>query len=332
MFLSIERIAERVSVVMVSYNSARVIDSALNSVPPGTEIIVIDNFSNDDSLIRAKKAGAFCIANTENIGFGRASNMGAAAATREFILFLNPDAVLMPGALELMLDAMLRNPDAGAVGPMLVDESGASVWRHTSALHPMSSSQQFKPTEPEGLCCMPLLTGAALLCRRSALAEIGGFDDRIFLYYEDDDLCVRMRKHGWSLLYEPSAVVVHALGKSSCPSLTLSRTKARHRLQSLEYVSRKYGLRFDPVRERVKAFKRLAIAVLLFDAERRAAALGRLDALASMSKTAPADGASTERIVQYANARQRRPGRASGHYNLTPQPHHERPHDKSQEV
>jgi len=307
-------------------------DSALNSVPAGAEIIVVDNASDDDSLLRAKNAGASCIANTENVGFGRASNIGAAAAGREFVLFLNPDARLTPGSLELMLDAMLRNPDAGAIGPMLIDENGESVWRYTSILHPMSPTQQLQPIEPDGLCCMPLLTGAALLCRRSALEEIGGFDEGIFLYYEDDDLCVRLRKHGWSLLYEPSAVVFHSLGKSSCPSLTLSRTKARYRMQSLAYVSRKYDLRFDPARERLKAFKRLAIAVLLFDSERRAAALGRLDALASMSETASDNKASADRILQYANTPRHKLSLASAQIGAPHQPHREHLNDTSQKA
>lgn len=271
--------SENVSVVIVTFNSADVVEGALQSIPPGAEVIVVDNASTDASLDCARRTGARCIRNSENLGFGAACNIGARAATRDFILFLNPDAIMMPGALELMLEAALHHPDAGAVGPKLIDERRESIWRYTSPLHPISPLAQMAPQEPEALCCLPLLTGAALLCRRAALEDISGFDEEIFLYYEDDDLCVRMRKHGWSLIYEPAAVVLHLNGQSTPRSLDVTRFKSRFRVLSHIYISRKYGLHIDLARELRRTIKRLVIASILFDSERRAAAMGRLDAL-----------------------------------------------------
>lgn len=273
------RWVDRVSVVLVTFNSGHVIERAIRSLPSGVEVVVVDNASTDDSLELAGAAGASCIRNPHNIGFGRASNLGAAQSRREFILFLNPDAMLRPNAVEFMIAAALRHPDAGAVGPKLIDGDERSVWRYASVLQPMPHGETRHPTEPEAACCMPLLTGAALLCRRAAFEEVRGFDENIFLYHEDDDLCLRLTRAGWSLVYEPAAEVAHAFGLSSRQSDFMARFKSEQRLLSLAYISRKYDLAFDPARELRRAIKRLFIAIATLDSSRRAAALGRLDAL-----------------------------------------------------
>lgn len=270
---------DRIGVVLVTFNSADVIERAIRSLPVGVEVVVVDNASTDDSLALAKAAGGRCIRNRENLGFGRASNLGAAQSHREFILFLNPDAALRANAVEHMMAAALRYPDAGAIGPRLLDVDDHPTWRFASILHPMPSGATRLPLEPEATCCMPLLTGAALLCRRTAFEEVGGFDENIFLYHEDDDLCLRLTKAGWSLIYEPAAEVFHAFGRSSRRSEHIARFKSEQRLLSRAYISRKYGLTFDPDHEQRKSIKRLLIAIAIFDSERRAAALGRLDAL-----------------------------------------------------
>lgn len=270
---------DRIGVVLVTFNSADVIERAIRSLPAGVEVVVVDNASTDDSLALAQAAGASCLRNRDNLGFGRASNLGAAQSHREFILFLNPDATLRANAIEHMMAAALRHPDAGAVGPKLIDGDERSVWRYASVLQPMPRGETRRPAEPEAACCMPLLTGAALLCRRTAFEEVGGFDENIFLYHEDDDLSLRLTRAGWSLVYEPAAEVAHAFGRSSRQSDFMARFKSEQRLLSLAYISRKYDLAFDPARELRRAIKRLFIAVATLDSSRRAAALGRLDAL-----------------------------------------------------
>lgn len=284
------RWAERVSVVLVTFNSADVIERAIRSLPTGVEVIVVDNASTDNSLALARAAGAFCIRNRDNLGFGSASNLGAARSCRDFILFLNPDATLRANAIEFMMAAALHHPDAGAVGPKLIDGDERSVWRYASVLQPMPSGEIRRPSEPEAACCMPLLTGAALLCRRAAFEEVGGFDENIFLYHEDDDLCLRLTRAGWSLVYEPASEVAHAFGQSSRQSDVMARFKSEQRLLSLAYISQKYDLVFDPARELRRAIKRLFIAIATFDSSRRAAALGRLDALRHLRAQAGAGG------------------------------------------
>lgn len=268
----------RVCVVLVTFNSADVIRKSLKSLPQNVEVIVVDNASRDESVALAKEVGVHCICNQENLGFGKASNIGAALSDREFILFLNPDAILLEGALETMVAAALRYSDAGAIAPRLIDADGLSTWRFSSVLQPMPDGIR-PPVEPEGACCMPLLTGAVLLCRRAAFEEVGGFDENIFLYHEDDDLCLRLTTAGWSLVNEPGAAVFHASGQSSRQSPYLNRFKSEQRILSRAYVSQKYGLAFNPQREMRKSIKRLLIALATLDLKRCSAALGRLDAL-----------------------------------------------------
>lgn len=268
-----------VSVVLVTFNSSKVVERAIRSVPSGVGVIVVDNASSDDSAALARKAGAQCICGDRNLGFTRASNLGASKCNGEFILFMNPDAALRAGALETMVATAQRFPDAGAVAPRLFNDSGRLPWRYSSVLHPYDRSA---PPEPEAASCVPLLTGAALLCRACAFNSIGGFDENIFLYHDDDDLSLRLTRAGWSLIYEPEAEVFHVSGGSSPQSLRLLRFKARERLVSRKYVLKKYGLGFDPDREFRKAVKRLLIAILKLDLKRVAAAMGRLDALKNL--------------------------------------------------
>jgi ATP-binding cassette subfamily B protein len=280
----------------VTHNSAGVLGDALASLPDEVEVIVVDNASKDNSLEIARASGARCVANAGNFGFCKANNIGAKSAHGEFLLFLNPDARLEPGALDTLLAAAEHYPDAGLIGPKLIDETGRSVWRHKSVLHPVDGKAR-PPVEPEYSCCVPLLTGAALLCRREVFEAIGGLDENIFLYHDDDDLSLRLTQSGWSLIYEPAATVRHAFGKSSGSSRDLTRFKEHERIRSSIYVRKKHGQPYDLQRERRKAWKRLALASVKFDRNRQAAAFGRIEALADLARSdaaKPAAGAAEE--------------------------------------
>ncbi|WP_339613970.1 ABC transporter transmembrane domain-containing protein [uncultured Parvibaculum sp.] len=293
-----------VSVILVTHNSAEVLGNALASLPDGVEVIVVDNASKDNSLEIARAAGARCVSNANNLGFCKANNIGARTAHGEFLLLLNPDAQLDPGALETMLATAERYPDAAIVGPKLLDEAGQSVWRHKSILHPLEGRNK-APVEPEFASCVPLLTGAAMLCRRAALQAIEGLDENIFLYHDDDDLCLRLTQQGWSLIYEPAAVVRHAFGKSCGASMELTRFKAREHMRSSIYVREKHGVPFDLARERRRNLKRLSLASIKFDRERQVAAFGRMEALAELgrAKSAAARAAAADQDEIAADSR-----------------------------
>lgn len=271
-----------ISVVIVTYNSEGVIRRALRSLPEEVDTVVVDNASTDRSVIISEEVGARVHRNMKNVGFGAGCNIGASLSDKPYIFFLNPDAELFEGALETLLHALTTYPDAGAVAPALLTSSGTQTWRYQSILHPYPPNAP-KPAIPEAVSCVPLLTGAAILCRRDVFKEIGGFDKNIFLYFEDDDLSRRIADAGYSLLHVPEAQVKHDFGESSGHSMRVTRFKYRQRLIAQSYICGKYGLTFDRKYMKTKHLKRLSIALLKADKMRVAAALGQLDALKEIS-------------------------------------------------
>jgi GT2 family glycosyltransferase len=264
-----------VSIVIVTYNSAGVIERCLSSVPRVSDVIVVDNASGDDSAARAKARGAEVIVNRTNIGFGAACNIGASAASAEFILFLNPDAVLAPDALQVLMDAA-RGHNAAAAGPRLLEDDGRpAAFQGVSFIEAQSGRSLKGSAAPVSECRVGFLSGAALLCRRDAFLGVGGFDERIFLYYEDDDLCERLKARG-PLIYTPRAVVRHGKGRSSAWSLRGAYTRSRHMAESKLYVSRKHGVRLNTRSLARRAAMRLIRSAALLQIEKAARHLAAL--------------------------------------------------------
>ena len=236
---------KRVSVVTVTYNSAAVIESCLRSVAGAGEIIVVDNASADDTAARIRSIApqARIIANTVNQGFGRANNQGAALATGEFIFFLNPDSDVTPGSIASLVAAADAHREAVLLGPQILNRNGRVVISHDadlpSRLAMGAARDRFPAQLPEGECCVGFLSGAAIVARRTELPT-PPFDERIFLFFEDDDLCLRLRQADRALLYVPGAVVRHLGGQASRPSLRLSWRKHWHMAWSRLYFERKH--------------------------------------------------------------------------------------------
>lgn len=123
--------SSRVTIVTVCYNSLEVLPEMLASVPAGTRVVLVDNVSSDRDALSAlaQSHGATLVLNDENLGFGRACNIGAAEAETEFLLFLNPDAALQKGAIDALLQAAEDNPDASGFNPRITDGKGRQSFR-----------------------------------------------------------------------------------------------------------------------------------------------------------------------------------------------------------
>jgi len=266
------------SVVLVSYNSAHVLGDAIRSVPAGNQVIVADNASKDDSAALARSLGAEVIESGQNLGFGTACNRGAAIARHERLLFLNPDAVLAPDALEHLARAFDAYPESVAFNPRVLDPDGSQFFRRRTILLPRPYWFRPKglPTSDQRII---MASGAALLVRKSEFDKLGGFDENIFLYYEDDDLSARIVKSGRSMHYVHDAVVHHQQAKSSAPTPDLSAFRDYQAMKSRIYASRKHGVRvmrrWRITEERTRAF----LASLKGDAAKSARARARLQAL-----------------------------------------------------
>ena len=224
------------SAVLVNYNSGGELRRALESIDRESagpwEGVVVDNASTDGS---ERTAVGFestqLLRNRENVGFGRGVNQGVAACTADRILIMNPDCRLATGALPPLMAVLDADPRCAIAAPRILDPDGSpqgnargdpdmltGLFGRTSTLRRSLSGLDVArrnvitadaPTEVDWV------SGACMLVRRDALASVGGFDERYFMYWEDADLCRRLRDRGYTILYVPGSSAVHQVGQSS---------------------------------------------------------------------------------------------------------------------
>jgi len=259
-----------VSVISVAYNSAPIIGLMLQSVPAGVECIVVDNDSRDVETLRqtCRAHEARLIESPKNAGFGAACNLGAASARGELLLFLNPDARLAPGALEQLIRAAERYPEVAAMNPRIREDDGSPFFMRKSYLMPRARwMARGWPTEDR---TVTVLSGAAMLVRSSAFRSVGGFDEQLFLYHEDDDLSIRLEQQCGPLMFIRDAVVEHGGGASSGDAAMISAFKAWHMGRSRVYGARKHRRPFAATRAVTHALLQLISPALLWSRRKRA--------------------------------------------------------------
>lgn len=232
----------RVGIVTVCFHSMAVLPTMLASIPKGVSVVLVDNASgdNDGGLSDlANKHGAKLISNSENKGFGVACNQGAAYLDTEFLFFLNPDATLSEGCITALVSAASHYPDTSCFSPRVLDARGRMALRRRSRLLPRS--RHWTASLPEGDCEIPLINGSAIFVKKSRFHAVGGFDKQIFLYHEDDDLGLRLKKRFGPIRLVYNAVVTHAEGNSTPRSPQVAAFKAYHMAQSALYTMRKHN-------------------------------------------------------------------------------------------
>lgn len=240
----------RIDAVVVSYNSRETLRAAIEPLLalPGVAVTVVDNASTDGSLASIADLPVRAIDAGTNGGFGFGCNLGTRAGDAPLVLFINPDARIAAEDLARLAAVLEAEPSVALVGPQLREEDGAlipsmrryqrlgSTWAQALFLHRVLRRARWAneivhdtdvyaaPASPEWL------SGACMLVRRTALEELGGFDEGFFLYCEDMDLCRRLRAAGHDIRYEPAAVARHEGGHSAprtglFPVLAQSRTR-----------------------------------------------------------------------------------------------------------
>jgi GT2 family glycosyltransferase len=231
------------SVVIVTYRNAEDIVRCLGAVgqassPVPMEVIVVDNASGDGTAAAARVAApdARVVERAVNDGFAGGCRVGAATAAGQWLLFLNPDAVIAPDAIEALLGCALRHPRAGIVGGRFVHADGSadprSWWGRPSPWSALCfalgltsllrRSAVFDPESPRPWAAdpreeraVPVVTGALMLVRRELWDELDGFDPVFFMYGEDADFCLRAAAGGCRPMVTAQAICVHEGGKSS---------------------------------------------------------------------------------------------------------------------
>jgi GT2 family glycosyltransferase len=219
------------SIIIVNWNTGDLLRDCLRSLlddpQPGYEVIVVDNGSSDGSacMVQREFPGVQLIENAHNDGFARANNLGIHASRGRYVLLLNSDTRIPAGAVPRLIDFMEQHQEAGACGPRLVRADGTPQ-SHGFGNDP-ALSYLLRRAASQLLLRRPLhdwatsatsmvdwVSGACLLARRTAIEQAGLLDERFFMYFEDNEWCLRIRKAGWSVYYYPEVEIVHLGGQS----------------------------------------------------------------------------------------------------------------------
>lgn len=198
---------ERVTVVVVTFDSRHCLDAQLPLLRACPHVIVVDNGSADGTpeAVRLALPHATLIALNRNLGFGAANNLALAQVATKFALLLNPDCSLNIQGLCALVARAQTFPDAAIVAPQLINAEGQCEINYRWPL----TSWRSRGPGAEAVTCVGFVCGAAMLLRTQAIRQIGGFDERFFLYYEDDDLCLRVRQAGQTILIDPEIRAKH---------------------------------------------------------------------------------------------------------------------------
>lgn len=245
----------KVAVVVVSFNTREDLLRCLGSLGVVTtplEVVVVDNASADGSADAVRRAfpRAEVITSDANEGYAKANNRGWRATSAPFVLFLNSDAEVPAGTVETLLEMLEKRPSVGIVGPRTVGTDGTLQVSSGPDLTPLAEWHQrrlvrgVETKDPAALAAAAERTstehepvwvsGSCLLTRRAHIEAVGGFDEAFFLYEEDVDLCVRVGRLGYRVLFVPSAKVLHHKGRSMARVPDLARFEY-HRSHLLYY-------------------------------------------------------------------------------------------------
>jgi N-acetylglucosaminyl-diphospho-decaprenol L-rhamnosyltransferase len=261
-----------VAAILVNYNAGPELRHALQSIADELsgrewEAVVVDNDSVDGSGAIAHEFAprVRLLRNPQNVGFGRGANQGVAATAAPTVLIMNPDCCLVAGAVGALEQELQAYPDCAIVGPRILSPDGSTqgnargdpnmltgLFGRASWLRRMLprlrvSRRNVFDTASNASATVDWVSGACMLVRRDALTHVNGFDERYFLYWEDADLCRRLRLIGYNVRYAPGATAIHRVGHSS-RTARASSIRAFHDSAYLYYSTHVAPRRFHPKR------------------------------------------------------------------------------------
>ncbi len=280
-----------ISIIIVSWNSKDYLDGCLRSLAPGAgpfsfEVFVVDNASRDGSadLVKKKFPWVHLILNSQNRGFAAANNQALRISRGRYVLLLNPDTRVHPKAIEGVVGFMDQHPDAAACGCLLLNEDGSvqhAVRRFPTFGFALGAKTilgrmglfrrsydlvKMRDASFDAVMEVDQPSGAALFLRQSVLAEVGLLDERYFIFFEEVDLCRRIRDAGHRIYFFPDAHITHYGGRS--------RRQIREQiiLPSLQSMLRYFRLHEGVVRSSLfeLAFRPLFVFGICFDTGRTA--------------------------------------------------------------
>ena len=230
-----------VAVVIVAYRSRDELSACLGSIPRElagrrTEVVVVDNSRNADGtgdLLRRDFGWVDYVSPESNLGFGRANNLGFKCTTGECVLFLNPDTISNEAALVHCVRRALAEPGLGLISPRLVQADGTmdaacrrsipTLWdgfcraSGLAAAFPgtaLFAGYNLTHLPVNGTCAVGAINGAFMLGRRAVFEQVGLFDEDFFMYGDDLDLCIRVARAGYQIVYDGRVQITHLKGLS----------------------------------------------------------------------------------------------------------------------
>jgi hypothetical protein len=289
--------APQFAAILVNYNAGQELERALRSIADemvghSWQGVVIDNASSDDSVAAVSHfvANVRLVRNQSNVGFARGVNQGLAATTAPYVLIMNPDCRLMAGAIAALRAVVDAHPQCAVAGPRVLNPDGSvqgsargdpdmltGLFGRTTLLRRvapfLSMGRRHVVVEDAIRSGQPSVevdwvSGACIVARRDALAEVRGFDERFFLYWEDADLCRRLRAKGYHIRYVPGASAIHRVGQSS-RTVRASAIRAFHRSAYLYYATHVAPAPMSPKRALARAILGTRCWMQLITATRR---------------------------------------------------------------
>ena len=255
-----------VSIVIVNWNAGEFLRDCIRSIVDETraeyEIIVVDNASSDNSLdiLRKEFPTVVAIANSDNKGFAAANNQGIARSRGRYILLLNPDTVILDGAIDKTMAFADARPGIGCVGCQVLEDAHtiqhtcfgfaspinlALALSHLAAVFPHSrvfGRQWMNWWDRRSERDVDVVSGMYMLIPRTVIEDVGAFDEAYFVYSEEADLCYRMAQRGYRRVFTPCAQIVHRDGGSQSTRLMSTRMYVQSQKSELIYQRKNLGL------------------------------------------------------------------------------------------
>ncbi|MFA5143024.1 MAG: glycosyltransferase family 2 protein [Candidatus Omnitrophota bacterium] len=248
-----------ISIILVSWNVCEYLTQILNSLYETLknlrfEVFVVDNNSDDETqcMIRKKYPEVYLIINKKNLGFAKANNQAIKLSKGKYIVLLNPDTLVLPGAINSMFDFMEKHREFGAIGPKILCEDKhtisscaarkfpniKSILYHTTGMGKRLKSQENYTSSME----TDSLSGACMMVRRKAIDDAGLLDENFFMYAEDIDWCYRIKKSGWKIFYLAASSIVHFGERSAIKKFSAADNMMENYKAYFKYFRKHYGL------------------------------------------------------------------------------------------
>ena len=255
------------SIIIVNYETKNLLEQCLNSIYSENyhfsyEVSVVDNDSKDSSIEMVKKKfpQVKLIENRNNLGFAAANNQALRRSNARYLLLINPDTVVLPDSLNVMMEFMDEHPEAGIAGCKLLNPDYSLQYScrkfsnfatfflrgiHLDSIFPNNTilrKYMMFDWDHNEVREVDWVLGSCMMVRRKAIGQVGRLDENFVLYFEDQDWCYRMWKHGWKVYYVPQAQMIHYYQRRSAKQF-LNVSTWTH-IKSMLYFFKKHYLQF----------------------------------------------------------------------------------------